>query len=81
MSDEGGSTWPERNAVQVWCEKHFLGATAMDIHSLSEAVTAYRLEVQAELAELKRENSRLEKENRGLSRRCVRLAGKGGEHE
>ena len=56
MTDNGGSTWPEQDAVDAWLKKHSIEVGNKESMELKTSVTKYRIDaiatVQAEIDEL-----------------------------
>lgn len=59
MSDNGGSTWPEQDAIDVWIKKHNIVIVHQHTLELKKEVTKPRIEVQDKLVTAHKEIAEL----------------------
>jgi len=51
---DGGGTWPEQDAVDMWVIKYNVGVSNRQTLELKEAVTKWRVTIQTELEDYKK---------------------------
>jgi hypothetical protein len=62
MTMDGGSTWPEQDAVDSWLEKYNINVDHKTSMELKEAVTAHRLAIDKERISLRSRIKELEED-------------------